>query len=82
MNNIPSFSMQTNQRTYNRPNLGVVDVPYISRTPIQDMLYLKEKENPKPKQKKQKKNVPKAILSIIPFIALIIVAMVNFFKKK
>ena len=38
-------------RKYNRPQVGVVGVPNISKTPIEDTLVLKKKENPQIKYK-------------------------------
>ena len=34
------------QRKYNRPNVGVVEVPTISRTPMADTVQIKKQENP------------------------------------
>ena len=35
------------KRKINTPNVGVVDVPNISKTPISDMLTIKKQENPR-----------------------------------
>ena len=35
------------KRIINRPNVGVVDVPTISKTPISDLLEIKKQENPR-----------------------------------
>lgn len=37
----------TNERVFNRPNIGVVNPPSISSTPIDDTLEIKRQENPK-----------------------------------
>ena len=44
------------QRTFNTPKVGVVDVPDISKTPLQDTFNLKRKENPKTAYKITTKN--------------------------
>lgn len=38
-------------RKINRPYVGVVDVPYISTTPLSDTISIKGKENPQMKYK-------------------------------
>ena len=58
----PAPSVENNSklqtRKYNRPQVGVVEAPNLSKTPVKDMVDLKKKENPytiyKIKEKKNK----------------------------
>ena len=71
-------------RKYNRPSVGVVDVPNISKTPIEDTLVLKKKEYPRMKYKyistKGKIDRFAALLSVST-VALGIMAAFGFRKK-
>ena len=44
---VKSDKSASTERTYNMPNVGVVDVPTISKTPLADTLFLKKQENPR-----------------------------------
>lgn len=45
-NSINNKKPADNKRVYNRPHVGVIDVPKISNSPVSDTLFLKEKECP------------------------------------
>ena len=75
----------TAQRKYNRPYVGVVEVPEISRTPMADTVEIKKQENPYTKYKyipkpKIQGNFQK-IASIGTFVLGLGALMINHFRK-
>ncbi len=72
-------------RKYNRPKVGVVDVPSISQTPLSDAYIKRKKENPYTKYKINFKNTSgkkgfkfHAIISL----TIIAAAIAHLFTKK
>lgn len=75
---------QKPKRTINRPHVGVVDVPNLSRTPIKDELVRKAQENPREifnfkTGKKKNLNFQAALSGIIGGCGLL--SILNFIKK-
>ena len=69
------------KRKINTPNVGVVDAPNISRTPIADFLQLKKDENPKTAYKLTTKNKVKGVnLSNILSVAIGVCSIISFTK--
>ena len=72
------------KRKINRPNVGVVDVPNISSTPLKDTLTIKKQENPKiiPVQKPKKSSYFKFQTVLSAIVTLCgIGSIINLIKK-
>lgn len=72
-------------RKINRPCVGVVQVPYISKTPLADTLSIKEKENPHMKYKivlnKKKSDVRFSSFVSLSVIGCAFYSLMKIFKK-
>ena len=73
------------QRKVNRPYVSVVQVPYISNTPLADTISLKEKENPHIKYKitinKKHSDIKASSIISLSIIGCGLAAFLKAFKK-
>jgi len=83
----PAPSVQAPQnveRKFNKPNVGIVNPPTISRTPLDDTIAIKKKENPKMAYKltpKSKKGLKLQSLFSLAIAGCSIGALLELLKK-
>ncbi|MBE7707340.1 MAG: hypothetical protein E7Z88_01405 [Cyanobacteria bacterium SIG27] len=73
------------ERKFNLPNVGVVSVPNISKTPLSDVLALKKQQNPKMAYKltpKSKKGFNLQAFFSLSIVGCSIGALLKLIKKK
>lgn len=72
-------------RKINRPYVGVLQVPYITTTPMSDTIHIKEKENPQMKYKitlnAKKSDVRFSSLISLSIMGCAILSFLKMFKK-
>lgn len=82
---IQSVANEQKERTFNAPNVGVVDVPSISKTPLSDTLFIKKQENPRMKyllSPKSKKGFKLQNIFSLAIAGCSIGALLKLLKKK